>query len=106
MGFENILLQFIFVIFFVGIINTLISIFKIKKILKDNEDNPNITGIAIVNGKIEVIEKPELKNHTIQVKAYCCNKLINKEDAYRFISNGNEYFFCSWECAEKFKQSL
>ncbi|OON94211.1 MAG: hypothetical protein ATN31_04130 [Candidatus Epulonipiscioides saccharophilum] len=107
MGIETIFMQFILVIFFVGIVNSLIGFFKLRKVLKDNQDNPNVTGIAIVNGKIEIIEKKEeLRNDNIQVKAYCCNKLINKEDAYRLVKGGTEYYFCSWECEEKFRDSL
>ncbi|WP_010167591.1 hypothetical protein [Candidatus Epulonipiscium viviparus] len=107
MGLETVLMQFILIIFFVGIINSLIGFFKLRKVLKDNQNNPNVTGIAIVNGKIEVIEKETMpKNESIQVKAYCCNKLINKEDAYRLFVGGTEYYFCSWECEEKFKKTL
>ena len=36
------------------------------------------------------------------VRDYCCNKEIEKSEAYRIVKKGKEYFFCSWECREKF----
>ncbi len=103
----TILAQFFMLLFIVAIINSIIGIFRIRKVLKEHGDNPNIEGIAIVNGEVQVIEKekklqPELV--ITQVKADCCGKMIDKKDAYRSFIDDTEHYFCSWDCREKFQQ--
>lgn len=80
---------------------------KIKKVMKMNKDNPNVKGISIVNGEVKVIENtPTIDLATpIEedlVEDETCGKKLEKKDAYRVFKNGKEYFFCSWECREKF----
>lgn len=81
---------------------------KVGKIFKENKDNPNIEGIVVVNGEIKVIEKESNKedaeNKVEVVTDPICNKQVNKEDAYRVMIDNKEYFFCSWECREKFME--
>lgn len=101
---------FLDMILFIGIIslvNLLRYLFKIRKIIKMNKDNPNIQGITIVNGQVTVIEKSETKKTNAEVtkemvKDSICGKELEKEKAYRVIKDGEEYFFCSWECRENF----
>lgn len=72
-----------------------------------HKDNPNIKGISIVNGEVKVIEKAPDK--IVQEKVIpkvidpICGKEINKNEAYRVVKNNKEYYFCSWECREAFK---
>ncbi len=100
----NILLQFVFLVFLVGIINSIIGMFKIRKVLKEHKNDPNIKGIAIVNGEIKLLEKENGKAlNTEKVNVHCCNKMVNKNDVYRSFIDGKEYYFCSWECMEKFR---
>ena len=35
-----------------------------------------------------------------------CKTYIPLRDARRYVINGTEFFFCSKECAEKFKKSI
>jgi YHS domain-containing protein len=76
--------------------------------MKMHQDNPNIQGISIVNGEIKVIEK-KLNAGVLNeapakelVKDIICDKELEKKDAYRVFKDGKEYYFCSWECREKF----
>jgi YHS domain-containing protein len=78
---------------------------KIRKVMKMHKDNPNIRGISIVNGQIKIIEEKPIKKEEIIIESYVdpiCKKQIKKQDAYRVIKDGKEYFFCSWECREAF----
>ena len=80
--------------------------FKIRKIMKMQKDNPNIQGITVINGEVKVIEKdqpgPEMAMPKEMVVDPVCQKEIEKEDAYRVLKDGKEYYFCSWECREAF----
>ncbi|OOB77485.1 MAG: hypothetical protein BEN18_01425 [Epulopiscium sp. Nuni2H_MBin001] len=101
----TILAQFLMLLFIVGIINSIIGIFKIRKVLKEHGDDPNIEGIAIINGEVQVIEKDKKMQSEVviaQVKSDCCGKMIAKNDAYRFIIDGTEHYFCSWDCKEEY----
>lgn len=102
------ILNMFLVIILVSLFNLGRYVFKIRKVIKMHKNNPNIQGISIVNGEIKVIEKnvntvtlnaapvKELVNDTV------CGKELDQKDAYRVLKNGKEYFFCSWECREKF----
>nr|WP_307992187.1 YHS domain-containing protein [uncultured Niameybacter sp.] len=103
------------VIFYFFLSMMLLSLFnlirytiKIRKVIKMNKDNPNIRGISIVNGEIKVIEKVPPTVQVVQEKPKdlvidpICGKELLKEEAYRILKDGKEYFFCSWECREKF----
>lgn len=101
---------FLDMMLFIGLIslfNVLRYVFKIRKIIKVNKDNPNIQGITIVNGEVKIIEKtPTVETHTevVQetVKDPICETTLEKDKAYRVIRDEAEYFFCSWECREAF----
>lgn len=90
----------------ISLFNFMRCLFKIKKVIRDNKDNPNIQGITIINGQVKVIEKkPQapLKVESIPtVLDEICHKSIKKEDAYRVLVDGKEHYFCSWECREAF----
>lgn len=104
------LIEFFFnMIVFIGMIslfNLLRYLFKIRKIIKMHKNNPNIQGITIINGEVKIIEKNPVEQQTEQVKEKVidsiCGKEIEKEKAYRVLKDGEEYFFCSWECREAF----
>lgn len=105
----DVVLNVILIVMLLSLFNLVRYMFKIRKIMKMHKDNPNIKGISIVNGEIKVIEKlPEVFEQTIEVapkdlvKDPICGEEILKEDAYRIMKDGVEYFFCSWECREKF----
>jgi len=98
------MLNMFLVIVLVSLFNLGRYAFKIRKVMKMHQNDPNIQGISIVNGEIKVIEKnvntaepiKELVNDTI------CGKELEKKDTYRVFKDEKEYFFCSWECREKF----
>lgn len=97
----------IFLVF--SIINIIRYIRKVKKILQLYKDNPNIQGIAIIDGKVQIIEKKPSNLDVMPPKEIIldpvCGKAVEKKDAYRVMRNDKEYFFCSWECREKFLQA-
>ena len=101
------ILNMFLVIVLVSLFNLVRYILKIRKIMKMHKDNPNIKGISIINGEIKVIENQgveEMKNSIPKelVKDEVCGVEIEKKDAYSVVREGKEYFFCSWECREKF----
>ena len=102
-------INIILVIGLVSLFNLTRYIFKIRKLIKKYKDNPNIEGITIINGEVRVIEKQQLKEGQLvqeqkveNVIDPVCYKEVEKKSAYRVIKAGKEYFFCSWECREKF----
>lgn len=99
------ILNMIFFVTLIGLFNLVRSILKIRKLIKMHKDNPNIQGFTIINGEIKVIEKEPLKQaEPVKelVMDSVCHKEIKKEEAYRVIKDGQEYYFCSWECREQF----
>lgn len=109
MTFVDFLLDVFLIMMLISLFNLVRYMFKIRKIMKMHKDNPNIKGISIVNGEIKVIEdvpsnlgvgtEEKIKD---LVTDPICGKEILKQDAYRIVKDGVEYFFCSWECREKF----
>lgn len=100
------IVNMIILVGFISLFNFTRCMLKIRKIIKDNKDNPNIQGISIVNGEVKVVEKkPQmpLKVETVPtVLDEICHKSIRKEEAYRVLVDGQEHYFCSWECKEAF----
>lgn len=103
------ILNMILVISLISLFNLTRYILKVRKVVKKYKDNPNIEGITIINGEVKVIEKNQsgegkaLQQPRIEsVIDPVCHKEIAKTDAYRVVKEGKEYFFCSWECREKF----
>ncbi len=105
--FQNIITVFIFFCITVTTISFIRYIIRVRKILKLYKDNPNIQGIAIIDGKIQVIEKKQTTT-TEEVKPKeiildpVCGKAVDRKNAYRVMREDKEYFFCSWECRENF----
>lgn len=104
--FLNIFLFFMLVSLF----NMIRYMFKIRKVIKLNKDNPNVKGISIVNGQVKVIEDEAfppivpIEKEDLVVDPICGNE-VEKKEAYRILKDGQEYFFCSWECREKFLEN-
>lgn len=104
----DLILNLFLVIVLVSLFNLTRYVLKIRKILKMHRDNPNIQGISIVNGEIKVIERNDLPVSVGEapvkelVTDPVCGKSIEKDHAYRIFKEEKEYFFCSWECREKF----
>ncbi len=87
----------------------IVNVLKIRKILKDNQDNPNVKGIAIVNGELKIIEEGEEPPKAVRVEPLVkcgCGKHIEKNNAYRLIKNDKEYHFCCWDCQEQFSATM
>lgn len=102
--FLNVILAFMLISLF----NLIRYMIKIRKVIKMNKDNPNIEGISIINGEIKVIEKEKTIVNVVQeelVTDPTCGRQMLKQEAYRILKDGKEYFFCSWECREKFLQN-
>ncbi len=102
------ILNIFLVIVLVSLFNLVRYILKIRKILKMHKDNPNIQGISIINGEVNIIEKSvqgEAVKNEVKKEMVCdpaCGKELEKKEAYRVVKAGKEYFFCSWECREAF----
>lgn len=81
------------------------QLFKLRKVIKQCKDNPNVESIMMVNGQIKVIEKKQSipKVSVVdEVTDEICHCVIEKDKAYRVVKDGVEHYFCSWECREKF----
>lgn len=105
----DIILDIFLILMLLSLFNLVRYMLKIRKVMKMHKDNPNIKGISIVNGEIKVIENmPTVLQEAEEEKTKdlvtdpVCGKEILKQDAYRIVKDGVEYFFCSWECREKF----
>nr|WP_302595163.1 YHS domain-containing protein [uncultured Cellulosilyticum sp.] len=102
------IMQVILIIGAISFFNLIIALFKVRKVMKMQKDNPNIQGISIVNGEVKIIEKGQMPEEVTAepikdlVVDPVCHKEIKKSDAYRVIKDGEEYFFCSWDCREAF----
>lgn len=100
------IVNMIILVGFISLFNFTRCMLKIRKIIKDNKDNPNIQGISIVNGEVKVVEKkPQMPLQVETVPTVLdeiCHKSIRKEEAYRVLVDGQEHYFCSWECKEAF----
>lgn len=100
------IINMIILVGFISLFNFIRCMLKVRKIIRDNKDNPDIQGISIVNGEVKVIEKKpqvELKVESVpKVFDEICHKPIRKEEAYRVLADGEEHYFCSWECREAF----
>ncbi len=116
----DIVLNVMLVMMLLSFVNFVRYLFKVRKIMKMHKDNPNITGFTIVNGEVKPIEgkegipvqsvlneaglnqagEPSLAKK--MVTDAVCGKEVLKEEAYRIIKDGKEYFFCSWDCREAF----
>ncbi|MEG0012977.1 MAG: YHS domain-containing protein [Cellulosilyticaceae bacterium] len=108
-GVGDFFLNVFLIMMLVSLFNLVRYMFKIRKIMKVNKDNPNIKGISIVNGQVKVIENeafpPVQDIEKDLVTDPECGIELEKKDAYRIFKNGKEYFFCSWECREKFLEN-
>lgn len=100
------ILNMMLLISLISLFNLARYLFKIKKVLKQHKDNPNIQGISIVNGEVKVIEKvtsQQIEQPIIpKVVDEICGKEVNKAEAYRVVKGEQEHYFCSWECREAF----
>ena len=100
------------VVFLWGLFTFVMYILRIRKIMRQYKDNPNIRGIQIINGQVHVIEKEdhivdaEIKEESKDmVYDPVCHAEIEKTSAYRMVKNDTDYYFCSWECRDKFLES-
>ncbi len=106
----EIIMDIILIIGAISFFNLLVALFKVRKIIKMQKDNPNIQGISIVNGEVKIIEKGKMPESVLKEKSPAeeivldsiCHRQIKKGEAYRVFKEGKEYFFCSWECREAF----
>lgn len=106
----EIIMDIILIIGAISFFNLLVALFKVRKIMKMQKENPNIQGISIVNGEVKIIEKGQMPEEIVKEKSPAeeivvdpiCHKEIKKGEAYRVFKEGKEYFFCSWDCREAF----
>jgi len=82
------LIHFLFLFF---IFKILITMFQNSK----STDSINKPPESLEKTKTPVIEK-------IFVKDFECNKEIDKSKAYIIVNDEQEYYFCSWDCRNKF----
>ncbi len=69
----QIISQFFLMIMILSLVNMLYCAIKVRKIIKENKDNPNVKGITIVNGEISIIEETPQENPFEEtVKVICC----------------------------------
>ena len=106
--FLDILIDVFLIMMLISLFNLIRYTIKIRKVMKTYKDNPNVKGISIVNGEVKVIENMPTTIQPVEevpkdlVIDPICGKELLKQDAYRILKDGKEYFFCSWECREKF----
>lgn len=101
------------IMFLVTLFNFTIYAFKIRKVIKKHEGNPNVKGVQIINGEVKIIEddarilegqiKEEVKD---LVTDPVCHAEVEKTKAYHVIRNDGSHYFCSWDCREKFLESV
>ena len=92
-----------------GLFNFIIYVVKIRKVVKEHQDDPNVKGVKIVNGQVQILEadkeileaqiKEEIKDLVLDP---VCNEKVEKTKAYHLIQGGESHYFCSWDCREKF----
>lgn len=100
-------INMILLIGLIGLFNLTRYWLKIRKLIKLYKDNPNVQGISIVNGEVKIIEKEEMQpnRETVEmVVDQMCGKSIKKDEAYRMVIDGQEHYFCSWECREAYRK--
>ncbi len=100
------------IMFLFGLFNFTIYAFKVRSVVRKHKDNPNVRGVKIVNGEVEIIEdnenvleaqvKEEIKD---TVTDLVCNEEVEKAKAFHVIKNGESHYFCSWDCRDKFLES-
>lgn len=94
----------------VSLFNMIRYMFTIRKVIRMNKDNPKVKGISIVNGEVNVIED-EAFPPIIQAEEKelvvdpICGKEVERKEAYRILKDDKEYFFCCWDCREKFLEN-
>ncbi len=103
----------VMIMFLVGLFNFTIYAFKIRNIVRQHKNDPNVKGVKIVNGQVHVIEddinilEAEIKEETKElVTDPVCNKELEKVSAFHVIRKGQSHYFCSWDCREKFLESV
>lgn len=92
-----------------GFVNFIMYMFKIRQVIKKNQDNPNVKGVKIENGQVHVIEddktvfEAEIKEEVkTLVTDPVCHKDIEKSKAHHLIKGEESFYFCSWDCRQKF----
>lgn len=100
-------------LFLIGIFNFSIYAFKIRKIVKQHQNDPNVKGVKIVNGEVEIIEKDavvldaQIKEEIKDlVTDPICHEQVEKTKAFHVIRNNESHYFCSWDCREKFLEPI
>lgn len=100
------ILNIIIAMLIIGLFNFIRGVLRVRKILKKYKDDPTVEGITIVNGKVNVIRKGGQTVPKEEAKELVmdpiCQKMLEKEKAFRVVKEEKEYFFCSWECREAF----
>ncbi len=102
------------IMFLVSLFNFTIYAFKIRKVIKKHQDDPNIKGVKIVNGEVEIIGKDDPTIIEAQIKEEVkdlvtdpiCEKELEKAKAFHVIRDGVSHYFCSWDCREKYLESV
>ncbi len=101
------------VMFLWGLFGLIMHMLRFRRTLRKYKDDPNVKGVQIVNGQVRIIKKDEnvmegeIKEETKDmVYDEICDKEIEKSKAYHMIRDGKSHYFCSWECREKFLESL
>jgi YHS domain-containing protein len=92
-----------------SIFNFIRYMLKIKKLINQYKDDPTVKGISIVNGEVKIIQDKDIAPVAAVPKEVVidpvCGAELEKKDAYRVLRNGEEFFFCSWECRQKFLET-
>ncbi|KJS19679.1 MAG: hypothetical protein VR72_17615 [Clostridiaceae bacterium BRH_c20a] len=84
------LIHFLFLFF---IFKSLIGLFQNN--LNTDSNSKNKHSEALEATKTPTIEK-------FFVKDFECNREIDKSKAYIIVNNEQEYYFCSWDCRNKY----
>lgn len=102
----------VIIMFLFGLFNFTIYAFKVRSVVQKHKNNPNVKGVKIVNGEVQVIEddanifEAQVKEETKEmVTDLVCKKEIEKTSAFHVIRNSESHYFCSWDCRDKFLES-
>lgn len=99
------LINMLLAMILISLFRVMRQLFRLRKVIKQCKDNPNVESIMMVNGQIKVIEKKasmQPAQVVDQVTDEICHRTLEKDKAYRVVKDGVEHYFCSWECREKF----
>jgi len=82
------------------LIHSLFLFFIFRSLIVLFQNSKNTDSMNKPPEALEITKPPIIKKFL--VKDLECNKEIEKSKAYIIINNEQEYYFCSWDCRNKY----